>query len=58
MNKQMQVIGFDDKKYARTGFPQIIESKIPWLFPDFFQNFKFPWLNSKFPDFSLTLKFF
>ena len=29
MNKQMQVIGFDDKKYARTGFPQIIESKIP-----------------------------
>ena len=33
-------------------------SKIPWLFPDFFQNFKFPWLNSKFPDISLTLNFF
>ena len=32
--------------------------KISWLFPDFFQNFKFPWLNSKFPDFSLTLVFF
>ena len=32
--------------------------KIPWLFPDFFQNFIFPWLNSKFPDFSLTLNFF
>ena len=32
--------------------------KIPWLFPDFFQNYKFHWLNSKFPDFSLTLNFF
>ena len=32
--------------------------EIPWLFPDFFQNFKFPWLKSKFPDFSLTLNFF
>ena len=32
--------------------------EIPWLFPDFFQNFKFHWLISKFPDFSLTLNFF
>ena len=32
--------------------------KIPWLFPNFFQNLKFPWLNSKFPDFSPTLIFF
>ena len=36
----------------------------PWNFPDqwqisltFFQNSEFPWLFSKFPDFSLTLNF-
>ena len=31
--------------------------KISWLFPDFFQKFKIPWLNWKFPYFSLTLIF-
>ena len=36
-----------------TGFPQIIESKIPWLFPDFsLTKFKFPW-----PKISAFVKF-
>ena len=36
--------------------PMPLHHKIPKLFPDFCQKIIFPWLISKFHDFSLTLK--